>query len=293
MRHVEKAAILTFSSSFLFCSQIIHSFTTGSPLATGVAWCTADSTYDSYAAQCEQFCIRTVELNSQISKLLVGISITPKNIERVQDIIRECTKLDQQFVRWTETAPEGFGWKTVDWQVYVPHDDYANADVFPGRVDVYGDSWIATVWTMARWSRVVLLSVRVRATAWVHSPKDYRSTQEYATAARLCTETINDVIASVPYQLGYVSESQEPSTKPTESSSNSGDSVVQRRMTAVFLAWSLNGIQSQDYVTEAQRVWIKGRLNFIGKHLGIGYGTVLAKVREARPLTSIQPAFIL
>jgi hypothetical protein len=131
---------------------------------------------------------------------------------------------------------------------------------------------------MARWARIVVLSVLVRATAWLHLPKDYRSTHEYATAARLCTETITDSIASVPYQLGYVSKSQRLS-KSGRGGTKSGDIAVQKRMSAVLLAWSLNGLQSQDHVTEAQRVWIKGRLNVIGTQLGIGYGTFLAKVR--------------
>ncbi|EXV00173.1 Zn(2)-Cys(6) zinc finger domain protein [Metarhizium robertsii] len=263
--------------------MIIHSLTTGSPLASGIAWCTADSTYDDYASQCEQFCVRTVELNAHVSELLASISRTPKDMDRVKDVIQQCHSLDQHFVRWTDAVPDEFRWETVDWQVYVPHDDYANADVFPGRVDVYADSWIAIVWTMARWSRIVLLSVLVRATAWLHLPKDYRSTQEYATAARLCTETITDVIASVPYQLGYVSNPHKSSTKTRQSGAKRGDSTVQRSMTAVLLAWALNGLQSQDHVTEAQRVWIKGRLNVIGTHLGIGYGTLLAKLNIRVP----------
>jgi hypothetical protein len=65
-------------------------------------------------------------------------------------------------------------------------------------------------------------------------------------------------------------------------------------MAAVLLAWSLNGLQSQDHVTEAQRVWIKGRLNVIGTHLGIGFGPFLAKVRNpfafSLPLSLIWPA---
>ncbi|EFY89962.1 putative negative acting factor [Metarhizium acridum CQMa 102] len=229
------------------------------------------------------FCVRTAELNAHVSELLASISRTPKDMDRVKDVIQQCHSLDQHFVRWTDAVPEEFRWETVDWQVYVPHDDYTNADVFPGRVDVYADSWIAIVWTMARWSRIVLLSVLVRATAWLHLPKDYRSTQEYATAARLCTETITDVIASVPYQLGYVSNPHKSSTKTRQSGGKRGDSTVQRSMTAVFLAWALNGLQSQDHVTEAQRVWIKGRLNVIGTHLGIGYGTLLAKLNIRVP----------
>lgn len=276
-----------------FRLQIIHSLTTGSPLASGIAWCTADSTYDDYASQCEQFCVRTVELNAHVSELLASISRTPKDMDRVKDVIQQCHSLDQHFVRWTDAVPDEFRWETVDWQVYVPHDDYANADVFPGRVDVYADSWIAIVWTMARWSRIVLLSVLVRATAWLHLPKDYRSTQEYATAARLCTETITDVIASVPYQLGYVSNPHKSSTKTRQSGAKRGDSTVQRSMTAVLLAWALNGLQSQDHVTEAQRVWIKGRLNVIGTHLGIGYGTLLAKVRNIAACSPILLSHVL
>ncbi|OAA36308.1 negative acting factor [Metarhizium rileyi] len=263
--------------------MIIHSLTTGSSLAAGYTWCTTDSTYDDYASQCEKFCVRTTELNAHVSKLLASISRTPKDTDRVKDVIRQCNSLDQDYVRWTEAVPEDFRWETIDWQVYVPHDDYANADVFPGRVDVYADTWIAIVWTMARWSRIILSSVLVRATAWLHLPKDYRSTQEYATAARLCTETITDMIASVPYQLGYIHSSKNPSGKPRQSRDKQGDSTVQRSMAAVLLAWALNGLQNQDHVTEAQRVWIKGRLNVIGTRVGIGYGTLLAKLNIRVP----------
>ncbi|KHO00362.1 negative acting factor [Metarhizium album ARSEF 1941] len=268
--------------------MIIHSLTTGSSLASGFTWCTADSTYDNYASQCEQFCVHTAELNAHANGLLASISMTPKDMDQVKGVIQQCHSLDQHFVRWADAVPEEFRWETIDWQVYVPHDDYANADVFPGRVDVYADSWIAVVWTMARWSRIVLLSVLVRATAWLHLPKDYRSTQEYATAARLCTETITDVIASVPYQLGYVSNPHRSSAKARQGGGKHGDSTVQRSMAAVLLAWALNGVQSQDHVTEAQRIWIKGRLNVIGTHLGIGYGTLLAKLNVRTPSMMIR-----
>lgn len=59
---------------------------------------------------------------------------------------------------------------------------------------------------MFRWSRIVLASVIVRYVARISSPADYRTTLVYAIATKTYIDTITDIIASVPYQLGWFSK---------------------------------------------------------------------------------------
>ncbi|GJC77758.1 white-opaque regulator 2 [Colletotrichum liriopes] len=263
--------------------MIIHTLSTGTAPIMGVEWWLSDAVKDESAAQCQRLNIKTAELRAEVTRLMSTVARSPENIDIMLDMIRRAQTVDQEFVNWMRNTPDYFQYTTVAWEDNVPNGDYAKAEVFPGRVDVYQDFWIASVWNMARVSRLILASVIVRCAAWVCSPVDYRTTPEYATAARTCVDTISDIIASVPYHLGWHLKRPELLERANISGFACGLEESQKGLPGYFLTWPLACLHGQDYTTDAQRAWVVGRLKFIGDELGVKYAHILSQMQVRIP----------
>lgn len=233
----------------------------------------------SPALHCQRLCMQTAELGAEIGGLLVCLLRTKPNMDRIEQMIRRCRKLDQELVDWSASLPDYFRWTTVSWVHGVPHDEYAKALAFPGRLDAYNDLYVPTLWNMMRCSRCILASKVLRCVAWLRSPGDYRTTPEYAAESRLCIRMIEDIIASVPYQLGQLPFNEEGVEQRRLSTFACGDDKGGKSLSGIFLIWPLACIQSQDFATDSQRAWVKGRLAHIGSQLGIRYAHILVHVR--------------
>ncbi|KAM0205960.1 hypothetical protein ACHAPQ_001858 [Fusarium lateritium] len=283
----EKKQIRTRTGLALFVAtrtqMIIHTLTTGTPPAMGVEWWITDSVKNHFGAECQRLNIRTAELRAESNRLMTTLGRSPENIELLLDIIRRCQTLDQQHVTWANGLPEYFQYKSVAWEDNVPSGNYALAEVFPGRIDAYQDLWVVSVWNLMRCSRIILASLIVRCAAWVCAPVDYRTTPEYATAARTCVDTITDIISSVPYQLGWFSTRRDLLERANLSAFGCGEEDALKGLPGYFLTWPLTCVQGQDYTTDAQRAWVKGRLQFIGNHLGVRYANVLHQLNVRVP----------
>ncbi|SPJ74819.1 related to negative acting factor [Fusarium torulosum] len=283
----EKKQIRTKTGLALFVAtrtqMIIHTLTTGTPPVMGVEWWITDSVKNHFGAECQRLNIRTAELRAESNRLMTTLSRSPENIELLLDIVRRCQTLDQQHVTWANGLPEYFQYKSVAWEDNVPNGNYALAEVFPGRIDAYQDLWVVSVWNLMRCSRIILASLIVRCAAWVCAPVDYRTTPEYATAARTCVDTITDIISSVPYQLGWFSNRRDLLERANLSAFGCGEEDALKGLPGYFLTWPLTCVQGQDYTTDAQRAWVKGRLQFIGNHLGVRYANVLYQLNVRVP----------
>lgn len=263
--------------------MIIHSLTSGTAPIMGMEWWIDDAVRDVTAVKCHRLMIKTGELRAEVTRLMNSMARTPDNIEIMLDMIRKVQTVDQEVVAWMRNVPEEWQFRTVAWEDHVPNGDYAKAEAFPGRIDMYCDFFISSVWNTARTARLVLASLVVRCAAWVCSPVDYRTTPEYATAARTCVDTITDIIASVPYHLGWhlnkphILRQASPDGVAAE-----GESHV-KSLAGYFLTWPLICLNSQDYTTDAQRAWIHGRLSFIGNELGVKYAHILRQLQIRIP----------
>ncbi|CCC09468.1 unnamed protein product [Sordaria macrospora k-hell] len=201
--------------------QIIHALTSGSPPIMGVDWWLDNAVNDSYAAHCQRLNLQTSELRAEVTHIMTHGTTTAaspsspssphsspsisyeERTAKILSLMRRSQELDRAIVDWMASLPSHWRYRTLCWQDYVANTDYAHAEVFPGRVDVYSDVWIASMWNMGRVTRLILASITVRCAAWACSPVDYRTTPEYAHSARVCAEVISDVLASVPYHLGW------------------------------------------------------------------------------------------
>lgn len=259
--------------------MIIHTLSSAKAPIMGVDWWLADAVKDEAAAQSQRLNLKASELRAEVTRLMSSVARTPENIEVMLDIIRRAQMVDQECVNWARNLAEGWQFKTITWEDNVPGGDYSKAEVYPGRVDVYPDFYIASVWNMTRVCRLVLASVIVRCAAWVCSPVDYRTTPEYATAARTCVDTITDIIASVPYHLGWHLK-RKHLLQDQLTGFACGDDDNLKGLPGYFLTWPLTNVNSQDFTTDSQRAWVRGRLNYIATEVGVKYAHILAQVHS-------------
>ncbi|KAL2268141.1 hypothetical protein VTJ83DRAFT_2987 [Remersonia thermophila] len=270
---------------------IIHSLTSATPPVMGPEWWTEEVAINSHATECQHLSLQAGQLRAEITRALVALPRTPETLEFVQGLMRRAEALDAQIQAWMDGLPEEWQYRTVYWHTH-DHEDPARADVLPGgRVDAYGDLWLASVWNQARTTRLTLMSLAVRCAAWVCSPQDYRTTPQYATAAKTCQAMISDILASVPYNLGWRQDGKGKSALgqdlPLSSSSSCGglggpfldgaNEYGTMALAAYFVSWPLSCALTQDFATDAQRAYARGRLKYIGDVVGIRYTHILSQ----------------
>ncbi|KAG6057237.1 hypothetical protein E4U17_001532 [Claviceps sp. LM77 group G4] len=263
--------------------MIIHSLSTSTAPGMDASWWIEDAVRDRHASECQRLCIKVSELRAEANRLLSTLPRSPDNMELIIDVIRRCQEQDQACASWCKDLPDYFQCKTATWEDNVPHGDYTKAEVYPGRVDVYNDTWVATVWNMLRCGRIILNSVIVRCAAWVCAPVDYRTTPEYANAARTTVDIVTDIISSVPYQLGWFCKRKDLLERANLSTFACGEDDSSKGLSGYFMTWPLAFIHSLDYLTDSQRIWVRGRLQYIGTHLGVRYALLLTQLNIRIP----------
>ncbi|KAI1105424.1 hypothetical protein F4804DRAFT_135542 [Jackrogersella minutella] len=265
--------------------MIIHSLTSGTTPIMGTEWWIDDAIRDGTATKCHRLMIQTGQLRAEVTRLMNSAPRSPANIEVMQRTIVRLQALDRDVVAWMRGVPAEWQFRTAAWEDCTVGGDLARADAFPGRIDVYRDFYIASVWNTARTARLVLMSLVVRCAARACAPGDHRTTPEYFAAARTCVDTIADVIASVPYHLGWhlKPENRRKVLREHGDGFARGEGDCPKALAGYFLTWPLACLNSQDYTTDAQRAWVQGRLSFIGDELGVKYAHILKPLQIRIP----------
>lgn len=214
-----------------------------------------DAVVDPTAAECQRLNLRTGELRAEATRVMASVTRTPENTALVHALMCRAQALDEEITEWMNYVPEAWKCRTVAWQSVLSgaDSDYSKADVFPGRVDVYTDFWVSALWNLSRTTRLVLMSIAVRCAAWVCSPVDYRTTPQYATAARSVADTVTDIVASVPYHLGWRSKGRGLfSAQEEDSGFVRGEEYGMKGLAGYFLTWPLACAMTQDHATDAR-----------------------------------------
>lgn len=244
----------------------------------GVEWWIEHPDDSGCAWYFQRLTAQTGELKARLNSLMSTVTRNPKGIKQIQDMLQNCKTHDAEIVAALDDLPASFGWEIVGWESRNPTNDYSDAKAFPGPIHVYRDLWIANLWNVMRGMRLALAALSMRCTAWLDFPADYRTTPEYAITAKTCVENINDIIASVPYHTGWCSKRKDLQVQSRLSGFACGEDVSEKCLAGYFLLWPLANIQGQDYLTNSQRDWVKGRLRYIGDRLGVRYGNVISQV---------------
>ena len=250
----------------------------------GVDWWVIESPTDPGVFMV-RLLLRVAELRAEINHCLGFYPRAPEYFQKVLDLMRRAQSMEGEFQDWVESIPDSWRVKTVAWVDNVPGGDITKADVCPGKVDTYRDIFIAAMWNHSRVSRLFLAGLVVRCAAWICSPVDYRTTPEYATSARIGVDMVSDIIAAVPYLLGWRVE-QDGQLKAGDLStftSGKDNSTSAKALGGFFLTWPLMCAVCSDYATDSQRQWIRGRMNLIGDVMGINQAKTIGSVGLRNP----------
>lgn len=260
--------------------QVIQCMASGKPPALGSEWWIADLAKDDIGVFSVKLNLRVSELRHEINGALATYSRSPENFQKIMDLMKRAQALEQEYQDWQASLPSDWRARTVAWVDQIPGGEIAKAEVCPGRVDMYDDVWLANTWNHTRVARLFISGAIVRCAAWICSPVDYRTTPEYAQSVRLCVDLVTDIIASIPYHLGWRLGSNGTLTTPGDIGSpiTSETFSCPKALGGIFCLWPLFAINNSDYASDSQRNWAKGRLIWISENLGLKHAKVLSAV---------------
>jgi hypothetical protein len=202
---------------------------------------------------------------------------TSENVEKVLKLLRRAESLDQDYIDWIDALPASWSIKTVAWiDGEVPN--LANSVIHPGRVDAYGELWMAYKYNIVRSCRLFIWTVILRCVAWLGDPRDYRLSPEYTTASRICQQLVEDIVSSVPYFFGWNRDKDSAMADNSNFACGADDPTAVRPLAGLFVMWPLFSAASSDFATPTQRIFLRGRLKFVAEMMGINQALILFQV---------------
>ncbi|KFY47516.1 hypothetical protein V496_10607 [Pseudogymnoascus sp. VKM F-4515 (FW-2607)] len=235
--------------------------------------------------------LQMAELRYEINGLMTLAERTPENVSKVQEAMRRSWEIEQMLQDWIANIPSGLRFTTVAWVESISSDQLLDSEVYPGRIDTFPDVWIGSVWTLLRVTRMFVSGAVVRCAAWLNTSVDYRTTPEYAAAARLGTDAVNDIIAGVPYHLGWKANkgTLQRFAVAGDNCFSFGDNQNKPRALGAYLStWPIFSASCSDFATDAQRTWLRGRLHYITDVMGINQAGTLALYQLRLPSMTIK-----
>jgi hypothetical protein len=242
-------------------------------------WWTTFAIGDLVQHQVSILNMKVADLRAESHRICTLKANTIENVEKVLQHLRKAQAIDQEYMNWYEDLPEVWKPKFVCWINTSPDADMESTNFYPGRVDTYSDIWMATTHNMARVSRLFIFTSILRCTAWLTLPFNYEDTLEYITISKQSRVLIEEIIASIPYYFGHEIEDTgisafTDSYFPCGSSSKIGGTGV----TGIFAMWPIFATVGSDFTSDAQRLWLRGRLKYIAETLGIHQAKMLLQV---------------
>ena len=233
--------------------------------------------------------LKMASLRADTDSILKERLHSAENIENTLKLLRRAEALDREYVEWIKALPESWDIKTVAWMDgEVP--DLSNSIIHPGRVDAYGELWMAYKYNIVRACRLLAWSAILRATAWLADPRDYRLTPEYTTASRICRQLIEDIVASIPYFFGWHGDKKVTFTDRSNFACGATESFSVKRLSGIFVMWPLYIAGASDFASPSQRVFMRGRLKHVAEMMGINQALVLFEVSS---FSTLCPSLII
>ncbi|KAL3426287.1 hypothetical protein PVAG01_03078 [Phlyctema vagabunda] len=238
---------------------------------------------------CNNLNLSVVDLKTRTDALLNAPQRTPSNLKMVLELICEAQVLEEHYLVWIASLPSYMAYQTVAWNDNMTEEELAMSNCFSGKIDMYAGMWLANLWNMSRACRLLLSQLLVRCTAWLHFPRDYRTTPEYRKAAHLGETLIADMIASVPNFIGGLPTECLKKPDATHTFACGEDMrMAGKGVSSLFLLWPLIAAATSDFATEAQRRWIIAKLQGIGQSLGINQGALYPGFHRRQPSMMVE-----
>lgn len=229
----------------------------------------------------------------------------PSNKSKVLGLLARAKAAKQAYISWVNKRQQSELWNfgPAAFIESLPEGiNLLESEVFPGRADVYHEMWVASIWNMARTAGLLYSSIIVRCAAWLSPQTDFHFLPEFAEASRFDRKIVSDMIASVPFLLGWHKRQSRKDflvnpNMPSYSLSGfacgddgpAANAQQGKALGGYFSMWPMFVAASSDFCTDAESLWIQGRLRFISDHMGIHQANFFASVRPSTcPFQSLQ-----
>ena len=188
-------------------------------------------------------------------------------------IISPLLSLDGQLVQWASE-------RSSHWDHTLVFDSTQSDTIYDDSYAIYQNYWISGTWNIQRMSRVsvqeaviiqldkMLLTTQTQTQPTSIELKDLFIQRTRALA--VIYEMSSEICASVPYLLGHDKSYVEQLTNPAPAAC--GYFLIP----SLFLAGSTMGVPN------SMRIYVLGRLRYIGFRLGIQQAVLLAGILETR-----------
>lgn len=259
----------------------VHCIANSRAADPGVDWMGVQA-YDDIIQSFAAVNLKMAALRADNDKTTTLKTHTAENVEKVLKLLRRAEALDQEYMDWIKALPVTWAIKTVAWiDGEVP--DLTNSLVHPGRVDAYGELWMAYKYNIVRACRLFIWTVILRCVAWLGDPRDYRLTPEYTTASRVCQQLIEDIVSSVPYFFGWNRDREGAMADKSNFACGATDYTAVRPLAGLFVMWPLFAAASSDFASSSQRIFLRGRLKHIAEMMGINQALILFQAQLIHP----------
>ncbi|EJP70871.1 negative acting factor [Beauveria bassiana ARSEF 2860] len=256
----------------------------GKPPPTSSEWWGKGTFKDRYALVGLHLTTKTTEMRNELENLLDLDCATLDDFDQLSVIMAKCQALEEHFRKWPDTLPEYFKFGIAAW-IHASSANPAKMEALPGPVHSYRGPWVGGIWSMVRTSRLILVNSMFRCSALIHQRTDLQSLPEYATLAQRCADVIGEAMAGVPYHLGWFRN--RTALLPTMPSFACGQDGTESSLAAFLALLPLTTMQDHDFATEDQRLFAKGRLQFMAHQFGLRSAAFAEKSTGLTPSTKI------
>ncbi|KAJ8064190.1 hypothetical protein OCU04_006540 [Sclerotinia nivalis] len=254
----------------------------------GVDWWTSFALEDKVQHQVSALNLKVADLRAESHRICTLEARTAENIEKVVNHLENAELIEREYVEWYRNLPEEWAPKMAAWIDDIAEKELEAATCYPGKIDIYGELWMATTHNIARASRLFIITTILRCTAWLNSGLDYTLTPEYLNASRQASILIDDIVSSIPFFFGWnTRHTNIPVVENSYFPCGNDSRIRGKGVTGVWAIWPVFAAAASDFATNSQRLWLRGRLKYIAEDLGIRQAEMLLQLPTRYPSTFI------
>lgn len=218
-----------------------------------------------HETQEDRLIVRTIDIPNLQSQanIVLSQSTWPENGQPAVELLKTAKRLDSGISDWARSVPATWSYTISTDLDALSYTKGRISDFSPPQIHRYSNFYIARIWNIYRVSRLIILSIILRATA--RSPSGSTNGEqelEWFEAERRQRKMVNEICASVPFLLNHdLSRMAPPIAKGQRESDEKSDIVA--KTGRYSLIWPLYVGCSVPSIPDNQRRWMRAQLQRI------------------------------
>jgi hypothetical protein len=229
---------------------------------------------DSSTKNLDTILIRLRPIRERASAILSNSNSSKADLRSLR---QEASLLNKEFSLWPLCQPKEWMPQTLGTinEGLEPGDEALDDMTFwPGKVDWYSDLYIVAVWDTYRKARLKLLHIIAECSHRLYlTNRPLKESISYQKMRNEIQELVDGLCASIPFHLVA-----DLLTCLQTSNGHSASDVPGKALGGLLLMYPLYIASTLPLISTNQRNWMRGRLRWIGKNMGIQQATMLANV---------------